>query len=283
VASERGIALAEVAGTGPNGRIIVADVESFVPAPKTAAAPAAAVAALPYDGREFEDTEPSTIRKIVAKRLLESKQTIPHFYLSIDCQMDALMGTRAQINSASPKDGDGQYKISVNDFVTKASALALRDVPEVNSSWMGTAIRHYKSVDINIAVQTDAGLFTPMLSGVDQKGLEGISSNIRELAGKARENKLMPADLATGSFTISNLGMFGIKHFCAVINPPQAAILAVGATEKRVVPGEDGEFKVVQMMNVTLSCDHRVVDGAVGALWLNAFKGYIENPLKMLL
>lgn len=271
-----------VAGTGPHGRIIAVDVETYVPAAPTAVTQAAGVSAEPFDGREFVDTEPSTIRKVVARRLLESKQTIPHFYLSIDCQMDALMETRAQINAA----GDGQYKISVNDFVTKASALALRDVPEVNSSWMETSIRQYQNVDINIAVQTDAGLFTPLITNVDALGLEGISSNVRSLATKARENKLLPTDLAAGSFTISNLGMFGIKHFCAVINPPQAAILAVGTTEKRVVPagqGDEGDFKVVQMMNVTLSCDHRVVDGAVGAMWLNAFKGYIENPLRMLL
>eukprot|EP01048_Picozoa_sp_COSAG05_P022813 COSAG05_NODE_4700_length_1405_cov_1.957887_2_plen_196_part_00 len=195
--------------------------------------------------------------------------------------MDALMATRAQINAAAK---DGEYKISVNDFVTKAAALALRDIPEVNSSWFGTVIRQYHSVDINIAVQTDTGLYTPLVPNVDQLGLEGISSSIRELAGKARDQKLEPTDLATGSFTISNLGMFGIKHFCAVINPPQAAILAVGTTEKRVVPGaEAGDFKTASFMNVTLSCDHRVVDGAVGALWLNAFKSYMENPLKMLL
>merc|ERR1712072_297358 len=178
--------------------------------------------------------------------------------------------------------GGDEYKISVNDFVMKASALALRDVPELNASWMDSFIRQYDNVDINVAVQTESGLLTPLVPNVDKLGLQGISSNIKELAGKARDNKLSPADLTTGSFTISNLGMFGIKHFCAIINPPQAAILAVSTTEKRVVPADEGDasdLKVVQVMNVTLSCDHRVVDGAMGATWLNAFKGYIENPL----
>jgi pyruvate dehydrogenase E2 component (dihydrolipoamide acetyltransferase) len=219
---------------------------------------------------------------VIARKLLESKQTIPHYYLSIDCEMDALMSTRAQINAS----GDGAYKISVNDFVIKASALALRDVPELNASWMDTFIRQYDNVDINVAVQTESGLLTPVVANVDTLGLQGISANVKELAGKAKASKLTPADLNVGSFTISNLGMFGIKHFCAIINPPQAAILAVGTTEKRVVPasGDDpNDLKVVQVMNVTLSCDHRVVDGAMGAMWLNAFKGYMENPLKMLL
>ena len=221
----KGIDVALLTGTGPHGRVVAADVEAYVPAaaPVAAAAAASGLAPPPTDGREFTDTKPSTIRKIVATRLLESKQTIPHFYLSIDCEMDALMATRAQINASAK---NGEYKISVNDFVTKAAALALRDVPEVNASWFGTVIRQYHSVDINIAVQTDTGLYTPLVPNVDALGLEGISSSIRELAGKAKEQKLAPADLATGSFTISNLGMFGIKHFCAVINPPQAAILA---------------------------------------------------------
>ena len=168
----------------------------------------------------------------------------------------------------------------------KASALALRDVPELNASWMDTFIRQYDNVDINVAVQTESGLLTPVVANVDTLGLQGISANVKELAGKAKASKLTPADLNVGSFTISNLGMFAIKHFCAIINPPQAAILAVGTTEKRVVPasGDDpNDLKVVQVMNVTLSCDHRVVDGAMGAMWLNAFKGYMENPLKMLL
>lgn len=277
IAREKGIDVALVTGTGPRGRIIKSDVDSYVP---TAAAPATqGTGVVPGDWREFTDMKPSTIRKIVASRLLESKLTVPHFYLSIDCQMDALMTTRAQINAA----GGDAYKISVNDFVTKASALALRDVPEVNASWLGDVIRQYHSVDINMAVQTDLGLFIPLIQNVDSLGLEGISSSIKSLAGLAKENKLTPQDMAVGSFTISNLGMFGIKNFCAVINPPQAAILAVGGTEKRVVPDENGDFEVVQMMNVTLSCDHRVVDGAVGAKWLNAFKGYMENPLTMLL
>eukprot|EP01051_Picozoa_sp_SAG22_P023579 SAG22_NODE_6145_length_893_cov_0.777078_1_plen_227_part_00 len=179
--------------------------------------------------------------------------------------------------------GEDKFRLSVNDFVVKASALALRDVPDINSSWMGEFVRQYHDVNINVAMAAESGLVTPLVEKVDTMGLAAISGSIKALAGKAQAAKLSPADMASGGFTISNLGMFGISNFCAVINPPQAAILAVGTSSKKVVPAADGGFKTVTVMNVTLSCDHRVVDGAVGAQWLKAFKSYIENPMGMLI
>jgi len=275
IAREKGFDIAAITGTGPHGRVVLADVDEFVPAAAVAAAPAATALT---GSEDFTDMKPTTIRKIIAARLLESKLTIPHYYLSIDVEMDTLMQTRAQLNAM----GGDTYKLSVNDFVVKASALALRDVPDLNSSWMGDFVRQYHNVDINVAMAAESGLVTPLVQGVDKMGLSDISTSVKAMAGKAGEGKLTPMDMASGGFTISNLGMFGIKNFCAVINPPQAAILAVGTSVKNVVPGPDGEMKVVSVMNVTLSCDHRVVDGATGAQWLSAFKGYIENPMKML-
>lgn len=288
LANERIIPLNEVRGSGPGGRIIAADVLSFVPAAKTQApskaqtSPKTTVA----DLADYEDLSVSNIRRITAERLSHSKQTIPHYYLTMDCQVDELMKVRAKLNAAATK---GEYKLSVNDFVVKASAQALLLVPQVNSEWRGDVIRHYHNVDINVAVSTEAGLLTPIVRDADMKGLVAISESVKMAALKAKDNKLSPTDLATGTFTISNLGMFGIDQFAAVINPPQACILAVGASCARVVPAsapsspDSPPFTVKTFMTVTLSCDHRVVDGAVGARWLQAFKDYIENPLKLLL
>ena len=227
----------------------------------------------------FEDVSVNTIKKVTAARLTESKRTVPHFYLTVDVRMDQLMSLRGKLNA-----GLDSGKISVNDFVVKASAAALRKVPEVNASWMGDKIRQYKKADISVAVQTDAGLMVPVVRGACGLGLTGISSEVKSLAGKAKEGKLGPNDMIGGTFTISNLGMFGIKQFSAIVNPPQAAILAVGAARKEVVKKGDGTgYEEALMMSATLSCDHRVVDGAVGAQWLGAFKGYMEDPVTMLL
>jgi len=289
VASELNVNVAAVPGTGPNGRVVAADVAEYVAritggaavpvsAPSAEARPAVA-------GAAFTDFPNTNIRKVIARRLSESKQTIPHYYLTVECRVDKLLKVREELNSR----GDGKYKISVNDFIIKASALALRKQPVVNSSWSEEAIRRYHNVDINVAVNTPEGLFTPIVPDADKKGLLAISNNVKELATKAKEKKLTPQDYEGGTFTISNLGMFGIKQFAAVINPPQAAILAVGSTEKRVVFNEDAAtaktrpYEEANILTVTLSCDHRVIDGAVGAEWLQAFKGYMEDPLKMLL
>jgi len=229
----------------------------------------------------FEDVSVSQIKKITAARLTESKRTVPHFYLTVDVRMDALTGLRGKLNA-----GLESGKISVNDFVIKASAAALRKVPEVNASWMGDKIRQYKKADISVAVQTDAGLMVPVVRGACGLGLAGISGEVRALAGRAKEGRLAPAEMIGGTFTISNLGMFGIKHFSAIVNPPQAAILAVGAARKEVVRRADsdgGGYEEALVMSATLSCDHRVVDGAVGAQWLGAFKGFMEDPVTMLL
>ena len=283
---------------GPDGRIVSADVTEAIaagttakattkapaagaptPAPAKPAAPAKAAAA-PAAG-DFTDIAHSNVRKVIAQRLLQSKQTIPHYYLTSEVNVDALLKMRAELNGRAALTGDG-VKLSVNDFIVKAAALACRKVPDANSSWMDNAIRRYNYVDMSIAVSTDTGLITPVVKDADIKGLSAISAETKELANRARQNKLQPSEYQGGTFTISNLGMFGVTQFAAIINPPQAAILAIGGAAGKVVK-VGAEFKEVQVMNVTLSCDHRVVDGAVGAQWLQAFKGYIENPVTMLL
>jgi pyruvate dehydrogenase E2 component (dihydrolipoamide acetyltransferase) len=295
LAAEAGINVAQIQGTGPGGRVVMADVALAVkngvqPLAAGAGAGAAGVGAgAGAGGAEtfarffppFEDVSVSQIKKVTAARLTESKRTVPHFYLTVDVRMDQLMGLRGKLNAGLEKTGG---KISVNDFVVKASAAALRTVPEVNASWMGDKIRQYKKADISVAVQTDAGLMVPVVRGACGLGLTGISSEVRSLAGKAKDGKLGPMDMIGGTFTISNLGMFGIKQFTAIVNPPQAAILAVGAARKEVVKSADGSgYEEALVMSATLSCDHRVVDGAVGATWLGAFKGYMEDPVTMLL
>jgi len=279
MAKDKGIEIAAVTGTGPNGRSVKADIVALGDSkPQVAAAgKAAAGMSMALAGSEggFEDIPHTQIRKIIASRLTESKSTIPHYYLSMDCKMDNLMQTRAAVNQHS------EVKISVNDFVVKAAAAAMKDVPSVNAQWKDDCIRMFKNVDICVAVATDNGLLTPVVTDIPNRGLASISTTVRDMAGRARLNKLTPAELSGGTFTISNLGMFGISHFCAVINPPQAAILAVGGSQQRVVPAGDS-FAVENVMTVTLSCDHRVIDGAVGSEWLKAFKGYIENPVTMI-
>ncbi len=236
---------------------------------------------------EYKDIELTNIRKVIASRLTQAKSTIPHYYLTIDIGMDRILKLRTELNAklsaAAGKDAASAPKLSVNDFVIKAVALACRKVPAANSSWMDSVIRQYNYVDVSVAVTTDTGLITPIVKDADIKGLVGISKDMKELAAKARAGKLQPAEFQGGTFTVSNLGMFGVKSFAAIINPPQACILAVGATEPKVIAGPNKEYITSQSMNVTLSADHRVVDGAVGAQWLAAFKGYMEDPQTMLL
>ncbi|KAM6334477.1 dihydrolipoyllysine-residue acetyltransferase component of pyruvate dehydrogenase complex, mitochondrial [Alca torda] len=284
LAAEKGIDLAQVKGTGPDGRITKKDVESFVP-PKVAPAPApeavpAATAVAAAQVGTFTDIPISNIRRVIAQRLMQSKQTIPHYYLSIDVNMGEVLVLRKELN----QEVSDNIKLSVNDFIIKASALACLKVPEANSSWMDTVIRQHHVVDVSVAVSTPAGLITPIVFNAHIKGLASISKDVVSLATKAREGKLQPHEFQGGTFTISNLGMYGIKNFSAIINPPQACILAVGSSEKRLVPADNEKgFDVASMMSVTLSCDHRVVDGAVGAQWLAEFKNFLEKPVTMLL
>lgn len=282
VAAASGINLSEVQGTGPNSRIIKADVLEFAPSQPQKQQQQQQQVQL-SSGANYTDIPNSNVRKVTASRLTQSKQTIPHYYLSVDFSVDKLQALRNELNGLS-KD----YKLSVNDFVIKAAAKALRAVPEVNSQWNETSIRRFHDIHINVAVNTDNGLFTPIVRYTDRIGLRDINTSVKEAAEKAHAGKLGVNDLEIGTFTISNLGMFGIKNFSAVINPPQACILAVGGIEQRVVVRDnrkegDSEFKVSNFMSVTLSCDHRVVDGALGATWLKAFKGYMENPVTLLL
>lgn len=277
-AANAGVPLAAVAGTGPGGRVTAADVADALvkgvsPQPATMAA-----AGMP----EYTDMDVTKFKKITAERLLLSKQTVPHYYLSVECEIDNMLALRASING---KAKDGEYKISVNDFVIKAAAAALRKVPEVNAQWMGDKIRMFHAADISIAVQTEHGLITPIVKDADRKGLREISEDVKSLAGKAKENSLAPEEFMGGTFTISNLGMFGVGNFSAIVNPPQAAILAVGASVQRVVPDKSAEsgFGSKTVMTVTMSCDHRVVDGAVGAQWLAEFRSCIEDPVNIIM
>ncbi|KAG0254310.1 pyruvate dehydrogenase complex dihydrolipoamide acetyltransferase component (E2) [Mortierella polycephala] len=279
IANEKNISLSDLSGSGPHGRIVKADVESYTPAPKAAPAAGATTAPAPPTGTAYTDIPLTNMRKIIAQRLTESKQNVPHYYVTVECEMDKVMKLREVLN----KQSEDKYRLSVNDFIVKASALALKAVPEANSSWMNDSIRQYHTSDICVATSTPAGLITPIVANAESKGLATISNQVKDLAARARANKLAPHEYQGGTFTISNMGMYGIKHFTAIINPPQSCILAVGATEKRVVPGEDGDVRTASIMAVTLSSDHRTVDGAVSAQFLNAFKGYLENPLKMLL
>lgn len=285
-AADAGIALATVAGTGPGGRILKADIEDALKnAPVPAAAPQKAAAPqieIPsFDsGAAFTDYPNSQIRKVIAERLTFSKQNIPHYYVTVQVSVDNLMKVRAKLNKIS------ESKLSVNDFVMKAAAMASIKVPATNSSWNDEFIRQFANVNMCFAVQTDNGLMAPVVQNVNLKGLEQIATEVKEIAGRARENKLKPEELSGGTFTVSNLGMYGVNNFSAIVNPPQACILAVGGAVKTVVPNEDGgdePFKVAHLMNVTLSSDHRVVDGALAAQWGQQFKKFIENPEMMLL
>jgi len=271
LAKDAGLALEGVTGSGPHGRIVKADIEATLKA-----GPVRKPAVTGFEPA-YEEIPNSTMRKVIARRLTEAKRDVPHFYLTVDCEIDALLQGRALLNAG----GDG-VKLSVNDFIVRAVALALRKVPAANASWGEEAIKRYRDVDISVAVATDAGLITPIVRHADRKGLGELSAEIKALAAKAREGKLKPEEFQGGGFTISNLGMYGIKSFSAIINPPQGCILAVGAGEQRPVV-KNGALAVATVMTVTLAVDHRVVDGAIGAQFLAAFKPLIENPLAMLL
>ncbi|RAP63406.1 pyruvate dehydrogenase complex dihydrolipoamide acetyltransferase [Achromobacter sp. HZ01] len=271
LAAQWQIDLQSVAGTGPRGRIVRRDVEAA-----RERAPAAAPS--PLAARPAARRVPHTgMRRAIARRLTESKQNVPHFYLTVDCRMDALLALRAQANQG------GAVKLSVNDFIVRAAALALREVPEVNASWHEDAVEYHAGADISVAVATDGGLVTPIVRDADVKPLSAIAGEIVELAARAKVNRLKPEEFTGGSLTVSNLGMYGIGQFAAIINPPQAAILAVGAAERRPVVDENGALAVASVMTVTLSADHRVVDGAVGARWLAALRKLLENPVRILL
>jgi len=274
IAADRGVDLASLSGSGPHGRILRRDVEAAETAP--AAVRPAVDQAVVQGASTLEPN--SQMRRIIASRLQESKQTAPHFYLTVDCEIDALLAARRQMNDQAPEG----VKISVNDLVIRSAAMALIKVPKANASWEGENTRLFTHADIAMAVAVDGGLVTPVIWAAEKKGLAEIASVSRDLATRARDGKLAPEEFTGGSFTISNLGMYGVREFAAVINPPQGAILAVGAGEQRPVV-KDGQLAVATVMTVTLSADHRVVDGAVGAEWLQAFKGYVEAPVTMLL
>ena len=296
LAKEQGIDIAALTGTGPHGRIVKADVEAAAkggaakPAAAPAAPPAPAAAAMPagpsastvakmYEGRDYEEVALDGMRKTIAARLTEAKQTIPHFYLRRDVQLDNLMRFRSQLNAQLEARG---VKLSVNDFIIKACALALQDVPDANAVWAGDRILKLKPSDVAVAVAIEGGLFTPVLKDAEKKTLSALSAEMKDLAARARNRKLAPHEYQGGSFAISNLGMFGIDNFDAVINPPHGAILAVGAGVKKPVVKADGEIGVATVMSMTLSVDHRVIDGALGAEVLKAIVDYLENPMAML-
>jgi pyruvate dehydrogenase E2 component (dihydrolipoamide acetyltransferase) len=295
IAADKGLDLAQITGSGPHGRIVKADVEGAAAAPKAAAPAAAAPApaaatAMPagpatetvlkmYQGREFEEIKLDGMRKTIAARLTEAKQTIPHFYLRRDIRLDALLKFRSQLNKQLETRG---VKLSVNDFIIKACALALQQVPDANAVWAGDRVLKLKPSDVAVAVAIEGGLFTPVLQNADKKSLSALSAEMKDLAARARDRKLAPHEYQGGSFAVSNLGMFGIDNFDAVINPPHGGILAVGAGVKKPVVGADGELAVATVMSVTLSVDHRVIDGALGAELLKAIVENLENPIAML-
>ncbi len=285
IAEQKGIDLSSVQGSGPRGRIVKADVESAKPGARKTAAPSGLPAPTSaIDARAFyvegtyEEIPLDGMRKTIARRLTQSMQEIPHFYLTVDCELDELLATRKKLNAEASEGA----KLSVNDFLIRAAALALVKVPMANVSFAGNALLKHDHADIGIAVALDGGLITPIIRAAETKGLAEISAEAKSLAERARNKKLKPNEFEGGSFSISNLGMFGIKHFTAVINPPQAAILAVGKGEERPVV-HDGKLEVATVMTVTMSCDHRAIDGALGAQFLEAFKSFVEYPARMLL
>ena len=299
LAKEAGIELSDVSGSGPNGRIVKADIESYLPSTKVspqAAAQAAApqttsteVGAVRSGGADYlaklgveagtYDLEPLTgMRKVVARRLSESNNNVPDFPLTVDCEIDALLAMRKELNSQAPEG----VKVSVNDMLIRASALALKHVPAANASFTPDGIAYHKNADVAVAVALDGGLITPIVRQAENKGLSTISSEMKDLAGRAREMKLKPQEYQGGTFSISNLGMMGIKSFGSIINEPHGMILSVGAGGPRPVV-KDGELAIATVMTVTLTCDHRVVDGALGAEWLGVFKRYVESPITMML
>jgi pyruvate dehydrogenase E2 component (dihydrolipoamide acetyltransferase) len=289
MAAQAGLDISKIAGSGPNGRIVKADVDAALsrgPAPVAAAAPA--LAAAPRPAAPVAITAPhtavpnSSIRKVIARRLAESKATIPHFYVSTDVEIDALLKIRADLNARSPKDGPGAYKLSVNDMVIKATAVTLRRFPNVNAMWTEDAILQLHDVDISVAVSIPDGLITPIVKNADIKGLAAISNEMKDLAARAKTGKLKPEEFQGGGFSISNMGMYGVRDFAAIINPPQAGILAVSAGEQRPVV-KNGALAIATVMTLTLSVDHRVIDGALAAEFLQALKRNIEDPLSLML
>ncbi len=297
LAKEAGIEIGRIAGSGPHGRVIARDVAAAkegkgLRAPT--AAPAAGIPAIApamsdqqiralYEEGSYELIPHDGMRRTIAQRLTASMQTIPHFYLTVDCDIGKLLAAREEINAAAPKDKDGKpaYKLSVNDFVIKALALALQRVPDANVSWTEAGMLKHKHSDVGVAVALQGGLITPIIRNAETKSLSAISNEMKELAARARAKKLKPQEYQGGATSVSNLGMFGIKDFTAVINPPQSTILAVGTGEERAVV-RNGKIEAAQLMSVTMSCDHRAVDGALGAVLIGAFKALIENPVMML-
>ncbi|SIQ44411.1 pyruvate dehydrogenase complex dihydrolipoamide acetyltransferase [Bosea sp. TND4EK4] len=305
IAREAGLDLSSVQGSGPHGRIVEKDVEaakkgggakaaptaaSAASGPAAAKPAAAPLAAAPSDDAvkklfapdSYEEIPHDGMRKTIARRLLEAKQTVPHFYVTVDCELDALLKLRAELNAAAPeKDGKPAYKLSVNDMVIKALALALKAVPDANVSWTENAMLKHKHADVGVAVSIPGGLITPIIRDACHKTLSQISNEMKDYAARAKARKLKPEEYQGGTTAVSNLGMFGVKDFAAIVNPPHATILAVGAGEQRAVV-KGGQLAVATVMSVTLSTDHRAVDGALGAELLAAFKGYIEKPMAML-
>ncbi|MEM6710942.1 MAG: pyruvate dehydrogenase complex dihydrolipoamide acetyltransferase [Pseudomonadota bacterium] len=301
IAAQSNVDLATLSGSGPRGRIVKADVDAAIAGGSAAKAPAAAPSAAPsapakaaptgmsddavlklFEEGSYELIPHDGMRKTIASRLQESKQTIPHFYVSVDCQLDALLALRSQLNKAAPvKDEKPAYKLSVNDMVIKALALGLRDVPDANVSWTANDMVKHKHADVGVAVSIPGGLITPIVRRAEEKPLSVISNEMKDLGKRAKDRKLSPNEYQGGTTAVSNMGMMGVSNFAAVVNPPHATILAVGAGEQRPVV-EDGALAVATVMTVTLSTDHRCVDGALGAELLAAFKGYIENPMSML-
>lgn len=296
IAAQKGLDLAEITGSGPHGRIVKADVEAAKAgaaqpdapantqdtaksAPALATSPSSSAVAAMYEGREYEEITLNGMRKTIAARLTEAKQTVPHFYLRRDIKLDALLKFRSQLNKQLEARG---VKLSVNDFIIKACALALQAVPTANAVWAGDKVLQLKPSDVAVAVAIEGGLFTPVLKDAEMKSLSALSAEMKDLAGRARDRKLAPHEYQGGSFAISNLGMFGIDNFDAVINPPHGAILAVGAGVKKPIVGNDGELAVATVMSVTLSVDHRVIDGALGAELLKHIVDGLENPMVML-
>ncbi|MBM3636752.1 MAG: pyruvate dehydrogenase complex dihydrolipoamide acetyltransferase [Alphaproteobacteria bacterium] len=298
IAKETGIDLSKIAGSGPHSRVIERDVKAAlagVSAPRaiTAAAPSAApqlatgmadaVVKQLFEAGSYEEVPHDSMRKTIARRLLESKQTVPHFYVTADIELDALLKAREEINANAPKGADGKpvYKLSVNDFIIKALAIALIRVPEANVTWTENAMLKHKHADVGVAVSIPGGLITPVIRKADLKSLSVISNEMKDLAARARNRKLKPEEYQGGTTAVSNLGMFGVKQFAAIVNPPHATILAVGAGEQRPVV-KNGQLTVATVMTVTFSTDHRAVDGALGAELLASLKGLIENPVSML-
>ncbi len=298
VAAAKGIDIGALAGTGPRGRIVKSDVENAKPGaakPAAGAAPAAVGGGIPgaaplpdarllYPAGSYEEIPHDNMRKAIAKRLTSAKTLIPHYYLTVDCNLNALMAVREKMNAAAPKGKDKipAYKLSVNDFIMKASAMALMKHPDVNASWTDTAILKHKDADVGVAVALDFGLITPIIFKAQTKGLVEISNEVKELAGLAKAKKLKPSQYEGGGFSVSNLGMYGIKNFTSIINPPQSCIIAVGAGEERPVV-VNGKIEIATVMTVTMSADHRVVDGGTGAKFLATLKQFLEEPASMLL